>query len=81
MFPLPYHNPNQLPQTAEQLILHRGGGWLIVRGKNDLAEIIATKICKTLNPIQGAEQASQFTVRQTQSFGKVHVYRLAHRDS
>jgi mannosyltransferase len=75
-FPLTYHNP-QLPQAAEQFILHRGGVWLIVRGSTDLAERIASRFRTKLNSPAGADQALQFSTGEIQSFGKVQVCRLA----
>jgi hypothetical protein len=70
-FPLSFHEPIDLPPTAEQLILHRGGCWLIVRGDKERARGVAVQV---VNGLQG------FSVRPIpvykfpiESFGKVQV--------
>jgi hypothetical protein len=77
LFPLTYHNPGHLSQAAEQLILHRNGCSLIVRGNKDIAEAVATQIGKNLNSPPSAIEGSQFTMHSLQSFGKVQVVRIA----
>jgi hypothetical protein len=68
MFPLTLHNPLPLPTTAEQLAMHRGGCWLVVRGNKQLAESIALPLWSTLQPTT----TKQGNYRTT-SFGKVQV--------
>ena len=46
MIPLPVHEPGRLDQTAELLVVHRGGAWLIVRGGREAGQKIATEIIK-----------------------------------
>jgi 4-amino-4-deoxy-L-arabinose transferase-like glycosyltransferase len=68
LFPLSMHNPDELPATAEQLAVHRGGCWLVVRGTKELAENIAIPIGKKLQPTM--PKRGGFSI---QSFGKVQV--------
>jgi mannosyltransferase len=75
LFPLPLHNPGLLPQTAEQLTLHRNGCWIVVRGSKESGRAVASQICSKLQP--STNETPELTIRQIQSFGKVQVVQIA----
>jgi hypothetical protein len=75
LFPLPLNEPGKLDQLAEMLVIHRGGAWLIARGKKETAQQIVTAIARRL-AVAATQSSAKWQIADTQSFGRVQVFML-----
>jgi len=73
VFPLPLHEPNgfDLPPTANQLILHRGGCWLVVRGDQRRGRSVASGVANGL--LRSSITPIRVDKIQIESFGRVQA--------
>jgi hypothetical protein len=76
LFPLPLHEPAQLDQVVEMLIIHRGGAWLVARGQRKAASQIAQALIATLQRSTSPEGTARWAVHQHRSFGNVQVLQI-----
>jgi hypothetical protein len=73
LFPLPRREPGRLSQAGEMLAVHRGGCWVIVRGKKERGRVVAEKVCATL---RGSGPPGNWKVDKERSFGRVQMLRV-----
>lgn len=76
LFPLATREPGKLNQVAEMLVIHRGGGWLIVRGSEGTARGVAAQIKSELERKNPAAGSNKWHLNEIRSFGKVHILKL-----
>jgi mannosyltransferase len=81
MFPLPLHEPGHLDQVAEMLAVHRGGAWLIVRGRAEISQQVAAAVLARLRQSSMPEGTGAWSVQEWRSFGRVHVLRIGVPDT
>lgn len=73
VFALPLKEPGRLPQAGEMLAVHRGGCWVVVRGKKERGRAVAAQVSQTL---RGSDANANWKTDVEQSFGRVQVLRV-----
>jgi hypothetical protein len=81
IFPLAFHEPGQLAQVAEMLVVHRGGAWLVVRGDREYGRRVAEQVARHLEQSSPGEPSGKWQINDAQSFGHVQTMRLSQENA